>query len=129
MNLVAQLGLVAVGGAAGAVARYSVNLWLTLAGRTDFPYATLTVNAIGSFIAGILLVLYTQVYTSHGGWRLFAVVGFLGAFTTFSAFSVDTLQLLSGGHWRGACVNVALNLLLCLGLCGLGIAFTRAVIA
>jgi CrcB protein len=128
MNLAGQLGLVATGGAAGALARYGVNLWMAVAGRTDFPYATLTVNALGSLVAGILFVLYIQVHASHGGWRLFAMVGFLGAFTTFSAFSVDTLLLLSAGHWRGACLNVVLNLALSLGLCGLGMSLTRAVI-
>lgn len=127
MNLAAQLVLVAAGGALGALARYGVNLWLTLAGRAGFPYATLTVNALGSLVAGILFVLYTQVYAQHAAWRLFAVVGFLGAFTTFSAFSVDTLLLLNTGNWRGALVNVVLNLALSLGLCAGGAALTRVV--
>ncbi len=126
MNLLGQLGLVAAGGASGAVARYGVNLWMTMAGRTSFPYATLTVNAAGSLLAGFLLVIYTQSAPNNLGLRLIGAVGFLGSFTTFSAFSVDTLLLLETGNWSGACANIALNTLLCLLLCGLGITFARA---
>lgn len=128
MHLVGQLGLVAAGGALGALARYGVNLWIALGERTSFPYATLCVNAVGSFVAGIVFVLYTQAYLNNAGLRLFGAIGFLGAFTTFSAFSVETLLLLETGNWRGACTNVALNLVFCLLLCGLGMAAARAIV-
>ena len=126
MNLAGQWGLVALGGALGAMARHGVNLWMALASRTNFPYATLSVNAAGSLVAGILFVLYTQAYPDNAGLRLFGAVGFLGAFTTFSAFSVDTMLLLGAGNWRDACVNIVLNLTVCLVLCGFGIAVARA---
>ncbi len=126
MNMPGQLALVAAGGASGALARYGVSLWMRTADRTSFPYATLTVNVIGSLLAGILLVLYTQTAPNNAGLRLFGAVGFLGAFTTFSAFSVETMLLLEAGNWSVAGVNIALNILLCLILCGLGIALARA---
>lgn len=126
MTLLWQIGAVAAGGALGAVARYGVYAGVTLAGRTGFPAATLLVNVIGSFVAGMLLVLYSQLLTQQPGWRLFTVVGFLGAFTTFSAFSVETIVLLESGHWRAAAANVVLNLGLCLGACMLGVIVARA---
>ena len=126
MNLAGQWGLVALGGALGAMARHSVNLWMALASRSNFPYATLSVNAAGSLVAGMFFVLYTQAYPDNAGLRLFGAVGFLGAFTTFSAFSVDTMQLLGAGNWRDACFNIVLNLTVCLVLCGFGIAVARA---
>lgn len=126
MNLAGQWGLVALGGALGAMARHGVNLWMALASRSNFPYATLSVNAAGSLVAGMFFVLYTQAYPDNAGLRLFGAVGFLGAFTTFSAFSVDTMLLLGAGNWRDACVNIVLNLTVCLVLCGFGIAVARA---
>jgi len=125
MNLLVQLGLVAAGGAAGAIARYAVYAGMMSAGRSGFPYATLLVNVLGSFVAGALAVIFTAGFAAHAGWRLFSVVGFLGAFTTYSAFSVDTLLLIEAGHWRSAGVNVVLNVGLCLGLCAIGMYATR----
>lgn len=83
--------LVAIGGAMGAVARYAVGVWLKTA--SAFPWATLSVNIIGSLFMGLLVGWLTR---QQGGdaLRLFLAVGLLGGFTTFSAFSMDLFQLI-----------------------------------
>lgn len=92
--------LVATGGAIGAAARYLAGLWIVARLGSDFPWGTFFVNATGSFLIGIVLVLV------EGGElpaeaRLFLAVGVLGGYTTFSSFSYETLQLMSGGGSLG----------------------------
>jgi CrcB protein len=107
---------VALGGALGSVGRY----WLSLVGvrmwGEYFPWATLLINVIGSFVIGAFGTL-----TSHGGAmpapndvRLFVMVGICGGFTTFSSFSLQTLLLLRGGAVFSAISNVVLSVALCL---------------
>ncbi len=83
--------LVAVGGAFGAVGRYLVGLWLKTA--SGFPWATLSVNILGSLLMGLLIGWLTRQPASEA-LRLFLAVGLLGGFTTFSAFSMDLFQLI-----------------------------------
>ena len=125
MKILAQLVWVATGGAVGAMARYGVSALMVNLGRTQFPWATLLVNTGGSLLAGFLLVALTQARPEQVGARLFAVVGFLGAFTTFSAFSVDTLLLVQAGDWRAAGFNVVLNVFSSLLACVAGVALAR----
>ncbi|MBM4228249.1 MAG: fluoride efflux transporter CrcB [Gammaproteobacteria bacterium] len=125
MKILAQLVWVATGGAVGAMARYGVSALMVNLGRTQFPWATLLVNIGGSLLAGFLLVALTQAHPEQVGARLFAVVGFLGAFTTFSAFSVDTLLLVQAGDWRAAGFNVVLNVFSSLLACVAGVALAR----
>lgn len=95
--------LVAAGGALGAVARFAISQGL----RTSFPWATTAVNLAGSFLLGFFLL--------PGDWnegpRLLVGVGFLGAFTTLSTFSVETVDLLRTGQRIQAAGHVALNAL------------------
>ena len=117
---------VAAGGALGALARYgSVRLMTAWLGPA-FPYGTLAVNVLGSGVAGCLFVHLIE--SGHGGESLrgLLIVGFLGAFTTFSAFSVETLRLFEAGHAALAALNVVANLLLCLGGAALGIGLARS---
>lgn len=94
--------LVALGGAMGAVMRYLVMgkgmqfLGLTTA-ATGFPYGTLTVNILGSFLMGMLVGILARFVDGGEALRLLLAVGFLGGFTTFSAFSLDVLTLLERG--------------------------------
>ncbi len=97
-----SLLLVAAGGALGAVLRYGVSL---LASNPTFPWPTLAVNLLGSFILGALL-LPGDLST---GARLFLAVGVLGAFTTLSTFSVETIAMLRAGHEGLAALNVLGN--------------------
>lgn len=103
----ANLVLVAVGGAAGAVARYLMVESLTQFLATS--WATFTVNLVGCGIAGALVgyLFDTAWFQSNG--RLLLLIGFLGAFTTFSAFSVDFFQLISAHKWTQAIMYVTLS--------------------
>ena len=112
---------IAFGGALGAVARYScqsaVHQWL---GRS-FPYGTLVVNVLGSFFMGVLFAWFSQRTSVNDELRAALLVGLLGAFTTFSTFSFETVLLLqAGAYWR-AVGNMVLSVLLCVGFCWLGL--------
>ncbi len=108
--------LVGLGGAIGSMARYGMGLALPSAG---FPYATLAVNVIGCFCIGLAMPSVARVETLPPELRLLVVVGFLGGFTTFSAFGNETVSLLRSGGGL-ALVNVAANILLGLAAVVLG---------
>lgn len=119
---------VALGGACGAVARYGVNLWLAPVSVGRFPFATLAVNLVGCAAIGVLHVLIVERGALPGAWRELLMVGVLGAFTTFSAFSIDTLGLWQNHQPLLAAVNVAANLVFCLGAAALAIMITRFIV-
>lgn len=109
--------LVAVGGATGSVARYGFSLGATRWLGAAFPFGTLGVNTLGSFLAGLLYVLITQRLAAQEEWRSLLLIGVLGGFTTFSAFSLETIRLMESGRASSAMANVALNLGLGFGAC------------
>ena len=95
--------LVALGGALGSVLRWAVGGWVHAALPTStFPWGTFSVNALGSFAIGALLGLALERALVSPPMRLLLVTGVLGGFTTFSAFSFETLQLLRDGQWPAA---------------------------
>jgi len=105
---------VAVGGALGAMARYAVSIWVFNYSSDKFPYATLSVNVLGSFMMGILFVIIVERAALPAEMRSLLMVGFLGAFTTFSTFSLDALSLWQNGHLFVALVYVLATVVLCL---------------
>jgi CrcB protein len=105
---------VAVGGAFGAMARYAVSTWIFNATSHKFPYATLSVNVLGSFVMGILFVFIVERAALPAEMRGLLMIGFLGAFTTFSTFSLDALGLWQNGHLFLALVYVLATVVLCL---------------
>jgi CrcB protein len=109
-----QLLAIALGGALGALARYLVSSGIHAVLGRGFPYGTLVVNVLGSLLMGFLLVQFTERLGMPPQARALWLVGFLGGFTTFSTFSVETLGLLEEGELLRAGANVALNLVLCL---------------
>ncbi|MCL1088837.1 fluoride efflux transporter CrcB [Shewanella profunda] len=111
--------LVALGGSIGAVFRYLITIFMIQVFGSSFPFGTLLVNVIGSFFMG---VIYALGQMSHISPELKALigVGLLGALTTFSTFSNETLLLLQEGDWLKAILNVVLNLSLCLFMVYLG---------
>ncbi len=116
---------VAAGGALGALMR----LWVTqgvhtLLGRS-FPFGTLVVNVLGSLAMGAVYVVFFERHDIPPEWRAALIVGFLGAFTTFSTFSMDTLALIQQGEPARAGMNVGLSVGLCLAGCWLGMAAAR----
>ncbi|CDR09773.1 CrcB-like protein [Streptomyces iranensis] len=91
------MGVVAVGGALGATARYGASLlWVTP--PSAFPWTILLVNAVGCAIIGVFLVLITEMWTAHRLMRPFFGTGVLGGFTTFSAYAVDFTRLVQDGR-------------------------------
>jgi CrcB protein len=111
--------VVALGGALGSVARYFV----TLAARMlwpGFPWGTLVVNVVGGFAMGLLIAYASGRPGFSETLRIGLGVGILGGFTTFSAFSIDTVLLLREGSMLLMAANIAGNLLLSLGACMLG---------
>lgn len=121
-----QLISIAAGGALGAVARYGAsNAVYRLLGR-DFPWGTLAVNLIGSFLMGLLFVLLLERMSVSAEWRAAVLIGFLGAFTTFSTFSIETLNLLEEGAVVGAVLNMVASVSLCVLVCWVGLVLGRA---
>jgi len=123
--MLTQLLWVGLGGAIGSAARYAVSFAVTAQMGRAFPYGTLTVNVTGSFAIGALYVVLSARPQAHELWRLLLVTGLLGGFTTFSAFSLETLQLLGAGTIGRALVNVVANVALCLTGCWAGMLFVR----
>jgi CrcB protein len=103
---------VAAGGAVGATARYLVMSWVGHAFGHGFPYGTLAVNVLGSFVLGALIEVMALTYSPSEEVRAFLVVGMLGAFTTFSAFSLDVVTLFQRGEPATAGIYVALSVFL-----------------
>jgi len=89
---------IALGGALGAVARYSISTYMGKLAGAGFPFGTLAVNVLGSFLMGFCAVLIVEHLKMPGYWREFVMIGFLGALTTFSTFSLDGLNLLQNGQ-------------------------------
>jgi CrcB protein len=115
----------AAGGAAGALLRFGISTGTyNLLGR-QFPYGTLVVNVLGSLLMGILFVLLSERLALGAEWRAGLLVGMLGAFTTFSTFSFETIALLEEGRWLGATTNVAASVLLCLAATWIGLSLAR----
>ncbi|MGI9336092.1 MAG: fluoride efflux transporter CrcB [Gammaproteobacteria bacterium] len=111
---------VAVGGACGAVMRYwAANAAGALVGR-DFPYGTLLVNLLGSFLIGLAYVVLVERHESSNELRGLLIAGVLGGFTTFSAFSYETLALLETAQPTRAIVNVLGSIIGCIVACWLG---------
>jgi len=111
MTFIKEILFVGIGGFLGSVARYGVYLAMARLTGSSFPFGTLAVNVIGSFIIGLLMVI---VQDAHYLWRLFLMVGIIGGFTTFSAFSHETLVLFNNNQVFHALLNIALNIILCL---------------
>jgi CrcB protein len=105
---------VAIGGALGAMARYAVSTWIFSISSHKFPYATLSVNVLGSFVMGLLFVFILERAALPAEMRGLLMIGFLGAFTTFSTFSLDAIGLWQNGHLFLALVYVLATVVLCL---------------
>lgn len=102
--------MVGLGGFAGSLARYGVYLWLGSKDVTSFPWATLAVNMVGCFVIGLLSGLVEKSFPNSEAIYLFGSVGFLGAFTTFSAFGLETWSLLRHQEVVLAAVNILVSL-------------------
>ena len=113
MNPIKLYLLIGLAGAIGALSRYGLTQLMSWWLGRGFPYGTLMVNVLGSLLLGMIYAgLQQQLLTEQ--WRLILGIGFLGALTTFSSFSLDTLLLIQQQQWLKAGLNIGLNLLLSL---------------
>ncbi|MGP1395285.1 MAG: fluoride efflux transporter CrcB [Inquilinaceae bacterium] len=120
---------VALGGALGALARYGVMVGATRLVGIGFPWGTLAVNVVGSVAMGLLVEVMALVWSPGPEVRAFLVVGVLGAFTTFSTFSLDVVVLAQRGEAWAAAAYVAASLILCIGGLIAGLRLARALLA
>lgn len=105
---------VAIGGAVGACLRYFLSGQLDSWFGKGFPFGTLGVNVLGSFCLALLYGAITHHHLAESPYRALLGVGLLGALTTFSTFSIETLALLEAGQWVKAAANIGLNVAACL---------------
>lgn len=118
---------IAIGGAVGAVLRYGASLGVHAVLGRGFPYGTLFVNVSGSLLMGILSVLLLERFNIGPEWRAAVLVGVLGSFTTFSTFSIETLNLLEQGDLMRAMTNIVLSVLVCLVAVWFGVLIGRQI--
>jgi CrcB protein len=118
---------IALGGAGGAVARYLLATWVHQLWEGRWPIGTLLVNMAGSFAIGIVFVLIERQLL-HPDWRSVLMVGFLGAFTTFSTFSLEAIGMFESGHAAHALGYMAASAVFCVAMAGVSIHLTRALL-
>jgi len=120
-----RLTVIALFGAAGALARYALSGWVYRAFGESFPYGTLAVNLIGCFLLGFVIHVNQTTELIPVELRQGITMGMLGAFTTFSTFGYDTLELLQSGQWRIGCLNIAVSVVFGLAAVWLGMSLGR----
>lgn len=122
------LVFVALGGASGSVSRYLLANWVHGLWEGKLPMGTLLVNVLGSFAIGVLYVLVVERQFIHTDWSAVLMVGFLGAFTTFSTFSLETINLFEAGHSLHALAYMLGSAVICVVCAGIAMQLTRAMI-
>ncbi|AKF24973.1 camphor resistance protein CrcB [Sulfurovum lithotrophicum] len=114
---------VGTGGFVGAILRFLISGWVQRLSPTLFPVGTLSVNVLGSFIIGFLALYFESVVAPHQ--KALVITGMLGALTTFSTFSLETVTMLQGGLWGRVTMNITLNVFLCVVATMLGMILFR----
>jgi fluoride exporter len=120
--------LICLGGAVGTGARYLIAIGAPRLVGTSFPYATLTVNVLGSFLLGAIMHMGLTTNLMTPGMRLVLTTGVMGGFTTYSTFNYETMEYVREGALWLAALNVAATLLLCFLAGALGLALARRLV-
>lgn len=115
-----QFIAIAAGGAGGAIMRFLVSGWVYAWLGRAFPYGTLSVNVLGSLLMGFLYITLIERFNVGPEWRAALLVGFLGAFTTFSTFSLETLNLIEDGEMLKAVLNIIISVIACVAAAAVG---------
>jgi CrcB protein len=118
---------IAIGAIVGASLRYSVGRFVARTVSASFPYGTLVVNIMGSFILGLFLVWATERALPDPRWRLMIAIGFCGSYTTFSSYAFESFSLFEQGHYLLFAYNVLANNLLCLAAVLAGAMVARSI--
>ena len=119
--------VISIGAILGANARWFLSCFAARLLGPVFPYGTLFINITGSFIVGFFMIWSSERVLLDPRWRLLVVIGFCGAFTTFSSFAFETMAYFEQGQWLLLLTNFFSNNLLCLGGALAGMALARAV--
>ena len=119
--------VISIGAIFGANARWVISRFAARIISPIFPYGTLFINVTGSFVVGFFMIWSSERVLLDPRWRLLVVVGFCGAFTTFSSFAFETMAYFQQGQWIMMLANLISNNLLCLGAALAGMAVARAV--
>ncbi len=122
-----HLLFIALGGAGGALCRHWMSTLVHSSAKSHFPWGTISVNLLGSFCIGVMYVVIVERGLIHPDWRSVTVVGFLGAFTTFSTFSLETIALMENGQPVAAMSYVVMSVMVCLVAVWLAMTVTRLV--
>ena len=117
--------IVFVGGGIGAIARYGMQGIVYRIFGSAFPYGTLVVNVLGSFVIGLFLTLAETRAGVSPAIRIFLTIGVLGGFTTFSSFSYETMTLLRDSNYALGMANIALNVAVCLAATWFGMSIGK----
>ena len=118
---------IALGGAIGSLMRYGVGLGIARWSQSGFPWATFSVNVAGSFAFGLLAYILSERLPEAHALRAFVLVGMLGAFTTFSTFSFETLGLLQEGAFLRAGMNAIGSVVICITAAWSGLFLARQI--
>jgi CrcB protein len=119
---------ICLGGAAGTAGRYLLTGWLSRALGTDFPYGTLAVNVLGSFLLGVIMQVAILTEAFSPTLRLALTTGVMGGFTTYSAFNYETLRYFQENAWLLGLLNLGVTVLACLIAGALGLACGRLLV-
>jgi CrcB protein len=125
---VTRFALICLGGAFGTGARYLLGGAVTRWAGPEFPYGTLLINVLGSFLIGVVQQVGLSTLLIPETLRLVLAVGIMGGFTTYSSFSYETIRLLEAGSWMAATLYVVLTTALCLACCVAGLSLGRVMI-
>jgi len=123
--LLKQMALVAIGGGAGSVLRFLAQKWISLGPLPKFPIGTMTVNVMGCLLIGLLFGWFSKNPATTPDWKLFLMTGLCGGFTTFSAFTLESMVLLESSRWTSFLLYVSGSVILGILATGAGYWFTK----